>query len=131
MTDLTADEKAQVAELLGWSRVLPSRFDDEATWFKTDGDLCWTEFPPFTLEALLAYCQERGWRAALEYWPSLWIEDDNETDYRENVFIGEVTVRPDDDPEEDGAVTCNAIHSDPLTALVRAVLAAHEQEKAG
>lgn len=111
MTDLTADEKAQVAELLGWSRVLPSRFDDEATWFNTGGDLCWTELPTITLEALLAYCRERGWGAHLWQYEQyceaeIWI------------FGGEMPIADVQDAP------------DPLTALVRAVLAAHEQEKA-
>lgn len=133
MTDLTSEQKAQVAELLGWKRV--GVYGETSEWRHSDGYrveyLARPHSPLITLEALLAYCREQSWRAALEYWPSLWIEDDDETDYRENVFIGEVTIRPDDDPEEDGAVTCNAINSDPVTALSLAVLAAAEQEKAG
>ena len=119
MSDLTADEKAQVAELRYYIR------KRRVAWHllglnwnpnhPRDCRLC-EEKHPITLEALLAYCRERGWAHSLTYWresqkyaAEIWATDDDDDPFAES--IGDTD------------------HTDPLTALVRAVLAAAEQEK--
>lgn len=103
MTDLTSEQKAQVAELLGWSAV-----ESRGTTYWTKGNNAYGN--PLTLEALLAYCREREWFPVLTTW-----DGDYEWDiYKERTEGTDIFGR----------------HPDPVTALSLAVLAAHEQEKA-
>lgn len=103
MTDLTSEQKAQVAELLGlnWNPNHPR-----------DCRLC-EEKHPITLEALLAYCRERGWMWVISGGGN-WNHCVTICAYGKDLAFEAVKGR-----------------ADPLTAFVRAVLAAAEQEKAG
>jgi len=117
MTDLTSEQKAQVAELLGWERCGNHKEQHWRQGAKEPWERVWRTIDQVvTLEALLAYCRERGWAHSFTYWresqkyaAEIWATDDDDDPFAES--IGDTD------------------HTDPLTALVRAVLAAAEQEK--